>query len=72
MINLLRAEYPQYLTEYLGFEPQGKEYEVLAEYAVKRGCIQKGSLPDTERAAALMMDDFRAGKIGKITLETPE
>jgi len=72
LIKLLADQYPKYLEEYLGFRPEGKEYEILAQYAVKRGCIQKGNLPDTERAAALMMDDFRGGKIGKITLENPE
>lgn len=69
LIKYLRDEYLKLLEEYLGFEPDGKEYEILERYAIKRGCIQKGSLADTGRAAILMMDDFRGGKIGRITLE---
>lgn len=34
-----------------------------------RGCYKKGQEPDYERAAALLMDDFRSGRIGRITLE---
>ena len=70
LIKYLRLEYPDMLREYLGFEATGAEHEVLLMYAEKRGCIQRGSEPDTVRAAALMMDDYRAGKIGKITLES--
>ena len=70
LIKYLRLEYPDMLREYLGFEATGAEHEVLLMYAEKRGCIQRGSEPDTVRAAALMMDDYRAGKVGKITLES--
>ena len=69
LIKYLREEYPAFLEDYLGFEAEGKEYEILEKYALRRGCLQKGSLADTERAAALMMDDFRGGKAGRITLE---
>lgn len=69
LIKYLREDYPVYIEEYLGFKPEGKEHEVLAQYAVKRGCIGKGNVPDTMRAATLMMDDFRGGRIGRITLE---
>ena len=69
LIKYLREDYPVYIEEYLGFKPEGKEHEVLAQYAVKRGCIGKGNVPDTMRAATLMMDDFRGGRSGRITLE---
>ncbi len=69
LIKYLREEYPAFLEDYLGFEAEGMEYEILEKYALRRGCLQKGSIADTERAAALMMDDFRGGKIGRITLE---
>lgn len=69
LIKYLREEYPAFLEDYLGFEAEGKEYEILEKYALRRGCLQKGSLADTERVAALMMDDFRGGKAGRITLE---
>lgn len=37
----------------------------------KRRCYQKGNEPDYEKAAALVIDDFRSGRIGRITLERP-
>lgn len=46
--------------------------EVLEQVALKRGMkISKGEL-DTERAAITILDEFRAGKLGRITLELPE
>lgn len=47
--------------------------EALLEAACKgRGWLLSGGRCDTERAAALVLDEFRAGKVGKITLERPE
>lgn len=39
--------------------------------ALKRNCIKKGAQPDYEKAAKLLIDDFRTGKIGRISLERP-
>lgn len=38
----------------------------------KRGCLLKGGEVDYNRAAALVLDDFRAGKLGRISLDLPE
>lgn len=47
-------------------------YEILELIAKKRGMlISKGEV-DYERAAIMFIDEFRAGKLGKITLELPE
>lgn len=40
--------------------------------ALRSGCIKKGGEPDLLRAAMRIMDDFRSGKLGRISLETPE
>lgn len=50
----------------------GEAYQVLEEIARVRGCLTKGSGLDTGKAAALLLDDFRSGKLGRITLEFPE
>lgn len=47
------------------------EGDVLVEIAKSRGMLVTGGEPDIERAAAAMLDEFRAGKIGKITLDRP-
>lgn len=43
--------------------------QVLLQICENRRCYMKGREPDYERAAALLMDDFRSGRIGRITLE---
>lgn len=47
-------------------------YEVLREIAEKKHCLTKGGELDMEKAAALFLDDFRGGKLGRLTLEFPE
>lgn len=47
-------------------------YEVLREIAEKKHCLTKGGELDLEKAAALSLDDFRGGKLGRLTLEFPE
>ncbi len=47
-------------------------YEVLQLIAKKRGMLISGGEVDTERAAIALLDEFRAAKLGKISLESPE
>ena len=48
-----------------------KGYEILEYIAKKRGFMISGGEPDTERAANMILDEFRGCRIGKITLEKP-
>ncbi len=45
-------------------------YEVMQEIAVKRGCIMSGGMIDDEKIAKIILDEFKNGKLGKITIET--
>lgn len=45
--------------------------EMLCDIAINRHCLQKGNLPNTDKAAGMLIDDFRRGKFGRITLERP-
>lgn len=45
------------------------DYEILKQIAIKRNCLIKGGEADTKRAAKLLCDDFKDGKLGRITLE---
>ncbi|MCR4748346.1 MAG: ribosome biogenesis GTPase YlqF [Lachnospiraceae bacterium] len=49
-----------------------KAHELLEKIAVKRGCILKASQPDISKASRLLFDDFRSGKLGRISLERPQ
>ena len=53
-------------------EDTKKAWEILREIARARSCLLKGSELDTKKAANLLLDDFRSGKLGRITLEFPE
>lgn len=46
--------------------------ETLRQIAVCRGCIKSGAKPDTDKAGKLLIDDFRAGRLGTVTLEKPQ
>ncbi len=45
--------------------------DVLARIAKVRGCVKKGGEPDGQKAAQLLIEDFRSGRLGAITLEMP-
>ncbi len=47
-------------------------YELLMRAARKRGFLISGGELDTERMARILLDEYRGGKLGRITLETPE
>ena len=67
----LREDYPGSLSKRYGeeLEESAKEIQILEQIAVLRGCLKKGGEPDAERACLLLLDDFRSGRLGRITLE---
>ena len=46
-------------------------YEILCAVAKKRGFLISGGELNTERAAAIVLDEFREGTVGRISLEKP-
>lgn len=72
LIDILKLGYPQQLFNRYGVLAEGDSYDILCEIARKRGKLLRGAEPDTERTAALLLDEYRAGKLGKITLEEPQ
>ena len=73
-IALLAKYYPQTLSERYKLEaPEGADgYELLQLAGKKRGYLVSGGEVNTERMAKALMDDYRSGKLGKLTLESPE
>lgn len=65
--SLLCARYKLTDEETANIEP----YDLLSLIGTKRGMKVSGGEVDTERAAAMLLDEFRGGKIGRITLEMP-
>jgi len=72
LINILRNSYCEVLKNRYEVDEKLKNMEVLENIARKRGCLLKGNELDIEKAAAILLDDFRSGKLGRITLEKPE
>lgn len=70
LISLLQRDYPELLAQRYKLEelPQ-TPLETMEAAARKRGCILPGKKIDYERIARVVLDEFRSGKIGKITLE---
>lgn len=65
----LKANYPERLAERYKLKTlEGRTCELIAK---ARGMMISGGELDTERAAAALLDEYRSGKIGKITLEAP-
>lgn len=65
----LSEHYPRRLAERYGLDGSGGR--IIEQIAEKRGMLAAGGEPDTRRAAAALLDEYRSGKIGKITLEQP-
>ncbi len=73
LLEVLKVKYPQKLTErykMTGFEDM-TGYEMLELLGRKRGFVVSGGEIDTERAAKILLDEFRGAKLGRISLESP-
>lgn len=74
LVNYLLTHYKSSLLERYQIEEDGRTFtaqEVMEMVCENRKCYKKGQEPDYEKAAALVVDDFRSGRIGRITLEEP-
>lgn len=71
LIKLLKAHYPGVLKERYQLEEEAEPVEILKQIAENRKCVAKGSELDYSKAAALLIDEFRSGKLGRITMEFP-
>lgn len=73
LLECMTAEYPERLTERYKVQPADYEdaYELLCAIGKKRGMMVRGGEVDTLRAATVLLDEYRGGKLGLITLEMP-
>ena len=71
LLGELAKNYPQYLTERYGIEDFSENLKMYEQLCKRRGFILRGGEFDYERGAKALIDDFRKGRIGKITLEKP-
>lgn len=71
LMQFLVKSYPGVLKEKYNIEESENGFEDLRGVAESRHCLIRGQELDTEKAARLFLDDFRNGRIGRITLERP-
>ena len=60
------------LSEFLEDQYANEFSAVLSAIAANRKLIKQGAVPDIDRASSLLLDDFRNGRLGKLSLERPE
>lgn len=74
LIAILTPLYPSALAERYALSDEElaqPPYELLEIIARKRGMVKRGGVADTERAAIMLIDEFRGGRLGRISLERP-
>lgn len=71
LIKFLQLNYCQSLVDRYNINEDADSVHILEQIAEKRACIKKGGELDIDKAAAQLLDDFRAGKLGRISLERP-
>lgn len=69
LMELLAERYPQAIEARYKVRPEGSGYDILTAAAIKRGCIVSGGEPDITRISAIVLDEYRSGKLGRFTLE---
>lgn len=73
LLKVLHQQDPKILEDRYGITAEGKTtLEVMEDIAVKRGAIMRGQEIDYERIAIIILDEFRKGVMGRITLEKVE
>lgn len=69
LIGYLQRNYPGLLQKRYNIDESGETLQLLEAIARERNCVRKGADLDYEKAAAMVMEEFRGGRLGRITLE---
>ena len=74
LLECLKQGYPELLTARYKIDPPEFDdfYDMLIAVGKNRGMMIKGGEVDTERAAIMLLDEYRGGKLGNLTIDYPE
>ena len=73
LLSDLRSTYPGVIKDRFAIESEeGDIPELMKNIAVSRNCLLKGGEIDYRKCAGIVLDEFRSGKLGRISLEQPE
>lgn len=76
-LEYLIAHYPERLIQRYDLDEiphssAAPEYDVLVQIAGRRGCLRSGGQPDLNKAAEIVINELRDGRLGRLSFETPE
>ena len=72
LIKILKSNYPNTINSRYNIDEDLDNNEILAMLAKKRGYLLKQGEPDIDKVCEIMVQEFRTGKLGRISLERPE
>lgn len=72
LVRMLVKDYPGALAERYGVQEDAGIAEILGMIARNKKCVKKGDELDYAKAAVMIVEDFRNGRIGRLTIEMPE
>ncbi|MBQ7492892.1 MAG: ribosome biogenesis GTPase YlqF [Selenomonadaceae bacterium] len=71
LLETLAEKFPAGLVERYKISLTTDGHDLLNQIGLKRGCLRKGGVLDTEKVLRLVLSEFRAGKLGRVTLDDP-
>ena len=71
LLKCLRQLYPDAISERYGVDWSELPEQTLEKIARSRGCLSKGESLDLKKASGILLEDFRSGRLGRMTLERP-
>lgn len=71
LVDFLKERYPGVLADRYQVDESGKNHEIISQLAANRSFLKKGGEYDYDKAAATLIDEYRSGSLGNITLEKP-
>ena len=73
LANHLLQHYPQLLAQRYELDSvPDSDIELLERIGARRGCLRSGGHIDLEKVSTILVNEYRGGQLGRITLETPD
>ena len=72
LVSYLKETYPETIAKRYEIDEHVDTEKILSAVAAARGCLMKGGVPDLDKAALVIIDDYRSMKLGRLTLENPK
>lgn len=71
-LKYIKDNYVGFLNARYDVDESAETIEIMDAIGARRGCLKKSAMIDYEKLGNIIMDDYRSGRIGRITLEMPQ